>query len=241
MTIAGATGLPVGIKSAVGEERFWLDLTERMARTGRGVDFVTVDGGEGGTGAAPLVFSDHVSLPFKWAFPRVFRAFAEQGLDHQVVFVGSGKLEEIADLLGPFDMTVVGAGDLGLPEPEETETTFIGNARLKAHAAARASGLVALADDSGLAVDALNGAPGVFTADWATTSKGRDFAVGMERVWRELEAIRDENLVAIMAALKAVDFFDESRAFHRRMDAAVDSLEEIVRLLEARRDEEGGE
>jgi len=99
-----------------------------------------------------------------------------------------GKLEEIADLLGPFDVTVTGAGDLGLPEPEETETTFVGNARLKAHAAAKASGLIALADDSGLAVDALGGAPGVFTADWATTATGRDFKVGMERVWRELEA-----------------------------------------------------
>ena len=99
-----------------------------------------------------------------------------------------GKLEEIADLLSSFDVTVVGAGDLGLPEPEETETTFVGNARLKAHAAAKASGLIALADDSGLAVDALNGAPGVFTADWATTAKGRDFTVGMTRVWRELEA-----------------------------------------------------
>ena len=101
-----------------------------------------------------------------------------------------GKLEEIADLLGPDGVTVVGAAELGLPEPEETETTFAGNARLKAHAAARASGLVALADDSGLAVDALGGAPGVFTADWATTAQGRDFAVGMTRVWRELEAIR---------------------------------------------------
>ena len=100
-----------------------------------------------------------------------------------------GKLEEIADLLRPFDVTVFGAGELGLPEPEETETTFVGNARLKAHAAARASGMVALADDSGLSVDALGGAPGVFTADWATTARGRDFAVGMERVWRELEAI----------------------------------------------------
>jgi XTP/dITP diphosphohydrolase len=75
-------------------------------------------------------------------------------------------------------------GELGLPEPEETETTFIGNARLKAHAAAKASGLVALADDSGLAVDALGGAPGVFTADWADCCQGRDFGVGMERVWR---------------------------------------------------------
>jgi XTP/dITP diphosphohydrolase len=102
----------------------------------------------------------------------------------------SGKLEEIADLLGPYKVSVVGAGELGLTEPEETETTFVGNARLKAHAAAKASGLVALADDSGLAVDALAGAPGVFTADWATTASGRDFTVGMERVWRELEAIK---------------------------------------------------
>lgn len=91
-TIAAETGLPVGVKSAVGEERFWRDLAARMAGTGRGVDFVTVDGGEGGTGAAPLVFSDHVALPFKWAMPRVYRAFAEQGLHHDVVFVGSGKL-----------------------------------------------------------------------------------------------------------------------------------------------------
>ena len=101
----------------------------------------------------------------------------------------AGKVREIRALLEPFGIEPVSAGDLGLPEPEETETTFIGNARLKAHAAAKASGLVTLADDSGLAVDALNGAPGVFTADWATTAMGRDFAVGMERVWRELEAI----------------------------------------------------
>jgi glutamate synthase domain-containing protein 2 len=91
-TIAAETGLPVGIKSAVGEEFFWLELADRMARTGRGVDFITVDGGEGGTGAAPLVFSDHVALPFKWAFPRVYRVFAEQGLHHDVMFIGSGKL-----------------------------------------------------------------------------------------------------------------------------------------------------
>ncbi len=91
-SIAAATGLPVGIKSAVGESKFWDDLVSRMAATGHGVDFVTIDGGEGGTGAAPLVFSDHVSLPFKWAFPRVYRAFAERDLHQCVVFVGSGKL-----------------------------------------------------------------------------------------------------------------------------------------------------
>jgi XTP/dITP diphosphohydrolase len=100
-----------------------------------------------------------------------------------------GKLEEMEHLLAPYGVAVVGAGDLGLAEPEETETTFVGNARLKAHAAAKASGMLALADDSGLSVDALDGAPGVFTADWATTASGRDFEVGMSRVWRELEAI----------------------------------------------------
>jgi XTP/dITP diphosphohydrolase len=101
-----------------------------------------------------------------------------------------GKLEEMAHLFADHHVTVIGAAEFGLAEPEETETTFVGNARLKAHVAAKASGLVALADDSGLSVDALGGAPGVFTADWATTSSGRDFAVGMDRVWRELEAIR---------------------------------------------------
>lgn len=101
-----------------------------------------------------------------------------------------GKLEEIAALLSPYGVTVTSAADLGLAEPDETETTFVGNARLKAHTAARASGMVALADDSGLCVDALAGAPGVFTADWATIASGRDFAVGMKRVWRELEAVQ---------------------------------------------------
>lgn len=100
-----------------------------------------------------------------------------------------GKLEEISQLLAPYGVSVVSAGDIGLPEPEETETTFVGNARIKAHAAATAAGLPALADDSGLCVDALGGAPGVFTADWATTPYGRDFQIGMERVWRELEDV----------------------------------------------------
>ncbi len=72
-----------------------------------------------------------------------------------------GKLAEIQDLLRPFDIAVKSAGDLGLPEPDETETTFVGNARIKAHAAAAATGLPALADDSGITVDALGGAPGV--------------------------------------------------------------------------------
>lgn len=90
--LAAETGLPVGIKSAVGESSFWEELTERMARTGTGPDFVTVDGGEGGTGAAPLAFADHVALPFKLGFSRVYGAFARAGLAEEVVFVGSGRL-----------------------------------------------------------------------------------------------------------------------------------------------------
>ena len=93
----------------------------------------------------------------------------------------AGKLEEIADLLQPFGVRVIGAAECNLPEPAETETTFVGNARIKAHAAARATGLPALADDSGIEIDALGGAPGVHTADWAETEAGRDFVMAMTR------------------------------------------------------------
>ena len=90
--LADATGLPIGIKSAVGDLGFWRDLAAQMAKTKRGPDFITIDGGEGGTGAAPLVFSDHVALPFKLGFAEVYKVFAEAGVHHQTVFVGSGKL-----------------------------------------------------------------------------------------------------------------------------------------------------
>jgi glutamate synthase domain-containing protein 2 len=90
--LADESGLPVGIKSAVGESQVWTDLARLMDTTGRGVDFITVDGGEGGTGAAPLVFSDHVALPFKLGFTRVYREFFERGVHNQILFVGSGKL-----------------------------------------------------------------------------------------------------------------------------------------------------
>ena len=86
------TGLPIGIKSAVGQMEFWDQLARQMSTTDRGVDFVTIDGGEGGTGAAPLVFSDHVSMPFKIGFSRVHSAFQEWNLHDDVVFVGGGKL-----------------------------------------------------------------------------------------------------------------------------------------------------
>jgi glutamate synthase domain-containing protein 2 len=90
--LADETGLPVGIKSAVGDLGFWDELTEAMAKGDRGVDFVTIDGGEGGTGASPLIFTDAVSLPFRLGFARVYAAFARRGLTEDVTFIGSGKL-----------------------------------------------------------------------------------------------------------------------------------------------------
>lgn len=100
-----------------------------------------------------------------------------------------GKLAEIAALLEPYPVTLVSAKALGLAEPAETETSFAGNARIKAHEAARTSGLPALADDSGIEVEALGGAPGVHTADWAETPAGRDFVLAMTRTWDALEKV----------------------------------------------------
>lgn len=96
----------------------------------------------------------------------------------------AGKVREIAELLAPFGAEVISAGELGLAEPEESGTTFLENAELKARAAATASGLPAIADDSGLVVDALGGQPGIYSARWAGFT--RDFRLAMERVNREL-------------------------------------------------------
>jgi XTP/dITP diphosphohydrolase len=100
-----------------------------------------------------------------------------------------GKVREIRELLAPYASEIRSAGELGLPEPEETGLTFVANAELKARAAAMAAhknGLVALADDSGLAVDALDGAPGIYSARWAGPTK--DFAIAMAEVERQLQA-----------------------------------------------------
>lgn len=99
----------------------------------------------------------------------------------------AGKLREIADLLRPYGIEVKSAAEFNLEEPEETETTFVGNARIKAHFASKSTGLPALSDDSGISVYALDGAPGVYTADWAETPQGRDFPMAMEKVWTKLE------------------------------------------------------
>ena len=107
-----------------------------------------------------------------------------------------GKLKEFADLMGPFGLEAKSAREYGLPEPEETGTTFEENAYIKAHAAAQATGLPSLSDDSGLMIDALQGAPGVYTANWAETPDGtRDFGVAMQRAevaMQEVGAVNPE-------------------------------------------------
>lgn len=109
-------------------------------------------------------------------------------LQNEILFAthNVGKLDEVRALLRPYGVAVRSAADFELPVPEETEDSFEGNARIKARAAARLTGLVSLADDSGLCVDALGGAPGVHTADWAEGPDGRDFERAMERIHEAL-------------------------------------------------------
>jgi glutamate synthase (ferredoxin) len=90
--IADRTGLPVGIKAAIGDTGFWEELAQRMKKRKQGPDHITIDGGEGGTGAAPLTYTDHVSLPFKIGFARVYQIFQKAGVSKDVVWIGSGKL-----------------------------------------------------------------------------------------------------------------------------------------------------
>ncbi len=117
----------------------------------------------------------------------------------------TGKVREIRDLLGPLGVETQSAGELDLIEPEETETTFAGNARLKALAAARVSGWPALSDDSGLAIDGLNGDPGIYAARWAkipmVEGGGRDFDMAMWRVWDQLDQGRKDRRARFICAL----------------------------------------
>lgn len=131
----------------------------------------------------------------------------------------AGKLKEISALLGPYGVKCISAGSLGLPEPPETGTTFVQNALLKARAAAEASGLPALADDSGLSVDALDGRPGVYTADWAERQHfegepGRDWYMAMGKV----EGLLQQKGTAV----------DRSCAFHCVLALAWPDGEQVV-------------
>jgi XTP/dITP diphosphohydrolase len=151
------------------------------------------------------------------------RIAAPRRLDGDQLVLAShnaGKLREIAELVAPYGITAVSAATLGLPEPEETGTTFVANAELKARAAAEASGLPALADDSGLAVEALDGAPGIYSARWAGPK--RDFAVGMARVQRELEAKGTANRRAAFIAVLSLCWPDgHCESFEGRVHGAL--------------------
>ena len=98
-----------------------------------------------------------------------------------------GKIEELSRLICEYHIEIKSTLDFNLTEPNETEDTFIGNARIKAHYAAKITNLPALADDSGIEVESLNNAPGVFTADWAETKNGRDFEYAMKKLWFEVQ------------------------------------------------------
>jgi XTP/dITP diphosphohydrolase len=128
----------------------------------------------------------------------------ERGQKLIVASHNAGKIREIGDLVRPFGLDVISAGDLGLPEPEETESTFVGNAELKARAAATAVNLPALADDSGLEVHALAGAPGIYSARWAGPEK--DFTVAMKRVMHELSARDAQTENSVMNNSRTANF-----------------------------------
>jgi XTP/dITP diphosphohydrolase len=118
----------------------------------------------------------------------------------------AGKVREISALIAPLGLQAVSAAELNLPEPEETGATFVANAELKARAAAQASGLPSLSDDSGLAVEALGGDPGIYSARWAGPDK--DFGVAMQRVWRELEQNGARNHAAKFVCVLSLAFPD---------------------------------
>jgi XTP/dITP diphosphohydrolase len=136
-----------------------------------------------------------------------------------------GKLREMRDLMEPLGISCVGAEELGLPEPEEIGNSFVDNADLKAREAADLSGLPALADDSGLCVDALHGAPGIFSARWAEDEQGnRDWMRAMERVWREVEAAGpDASRDAHFACALAIAWPNDGQAenFEGRVDGTL--------------------
>jgi XTP/dITP diphosphohydrolase len=142
-------------------------------------------------------------------------------LDGKIVVAShnAGKLREIADLIAPFGLEARSAAELGLPEPDETGTTFEENAYIKAHAAAIATGLPALSDDSGMCADALDGQPGVYTANWAETPDGtRDFGIAMQKVedlLREKRAIDAKDRTARFVAVICLAWPDGHAEYYR--------------------------
>lgn len=132
-----------------------------------------------------------------------------------------GKVKEFDDMLAGLGVTLKSAADYNLPEPEETEKTFVGNALLKARAAVKATGITALADDSGLAVDALGGAPGIYSARWGETPQGRDFNKAMQRVHDELGGVDGTHSASFVAVLALVYPDGQEEIFEGRVNGKI--------------------
>jgi XTP/dITP diphosphohydrolase len=158
-----------------------------------------------------------VSAPRATSWP----ARAHRALTGEIVIAthNAGKLRELRELLAPYGIAAVSAGELGLPEPEETGATFRANARIKAEAAARAALRPACADDSGLAVDALGGAPGIHSARWAGPDK--DFAAAMRHVEHELTARSDQRRAHFACALAVAWPDGHVEEFEGRVDGTI--------------------
>jgi XTP/dITP diphosphohydrolase len=142
-------------------------------------------------GGRSLYIRDPAGNSVEFAEPRIWGLAEMPTLRNRKIVIAThnkGKLEEFAQLLTPYGVETVSAGQLGLAEPEETESSFIGNARIKAQAALKATGMPVIADDSGLCVDALDGAPGVYTANWA--GPNRDWMLAMQKVEDRLQEVR---------------------------------------------------
>jgi len=178
-------------------------------------------------GGRSIYVRDPAGNSVEFAEPRIWKLAREakslRGAKLVVASHNRGKLKEIDDLLKPFGVETVMAADLGLPEPEETEKTFEGNARLKAEHAAKSSGLPAISDDSGLCVDSLHGDPGVYSARWAGPSK--DFALAMRNVEEKLQAAgatSAEGRKAHFISALAVAWPDgETRCYEGRVDGTL--------------------
>ncbi len=132
-----------------------------------------------------------------------------------------GKVKEFDDMLTGLGVSLKSAADYNLPEPEETENTFVGNALLKARAAVKATGVAALADDSGLAVDALDGAPGIYSARWGETPQGRDFNKAMQRVHDELGTVDGTQSASFVAVLALVYPDGQEEIFEGRVKGKI--------------------
>jgi XTP/dITP diphosphohydrolase len=210
----------VCFRAEAGELRCWRTHLED-AGIAIEADFEWPGGGRSLYVRDPAGNSVEFAEPRIWKLPRKHRTLTNAKL--VVASHNRGKLREIAELLAPYGVDTVMAGDLGLPEPEETETTFAGNARLKADAAAKASGHVSISDDSGLCVDSLQDDPGVYSARWAGPTK--DFAMAMRNIEEKLQAIgatTPERRKAHFVSALAVAWPDgEMRIYEGRVDGTL--------------------